>query len=80
MEIAIKEKMQAKLGRAPEQTLGKLLETAKKFGIVSEEDVKQAMRVKIIGDKAAHDSFKCSSNESYESLTITKLLLNRLYR
>ena len=81
LEAAIKEKMQAKLPIDPEnKPLQELLDGAKKFGIISEEDYKEAKYVKGIGNDTAHDPRRCSPEEAYKSLTKTKLLLNKLYR
>jgi len=80
VEVAIKEKINKKIGKKPDKTLGRLFDDAKKLRIMQDEDIALAERVKSIGDNTVHESSRCSSEQAYESLTKTKILLNRLYR
>jgi len=80
LETAIKERFKSKLTKIEDATLGALLEPARKFKILTNEEIQLAERIKDIGNTAAHDFKKCTSEESYESLDKTKILLNKLYR
>jgi hypothetical protein len=79
-ETAIREKIKNETGTVRDVTLGKLLSDARRFGVLTEEDYKTGLELKDIGDTAVHAPRRCSVEEAYKSLEITKNLLNKLHR
>jgi len=80
LETAIKQKIKDEYGTVGDVSLGILLDKAKSYKVITEEDFKLGWQVKEIGDNTVHKSRRCSPEKSYEALIKTKNLLNRLYK